>query len=100
MRNCPFCGGDRTHDPMCGLYKEGKMTQQDRLLALLREGPVSPLKAWVEMGIYRAADPVEKLRNRGYRIDTVIKPFTTARGYSVRFAEYHLVSEPRRKHDR
>ena len=73
------------------------MNQQEALLELLRKGPVTPLKAWCEAGIYRAADPVEKLRNRGFKIDTYIKPFTTARGVEVKFAEYHLIKEPRGK---
>lgn len=72
------------------------MTQQESLLELLRKGPVTPLKAWVEASIYRAADPVEKLRKRGYKIETVIKPFTNSRGVEVRFAEYRLLKEPRR----
>ena len=70
------------------------MTQQTELLELLRQGPVTPLQAWVECGIYRAADPVEKLRKDGYVIETRMKDFTTARGKQVRFAEYHLVAEP------
>lgn len=72
------------------------MSQQDTLLELLRKGPVTPLKAWVEASIYRAADPVEKLRKRGYKIETIIKPFTNSKGVEVKFAEYHLVREPRR----
>ena len=72
------------------------MTQQERLLELLRKGPVTPLKAWVEAGIYRVADPVEKLRNKGYRIDTEMIDFTTSRGHEVRFAKYSLIREPRK----
>ena len=77
---------------------EGETTmnhQWQDLLTLLRTGPCSPLKAWVEMGIYRAADPVEKLRKRGYVIQTVRKPFTSTSGRKVHFAEYHLVAEPK-----
>jgi hypothetical protein len=73
------------------------MNQEERLLILLRQGPVSPLQAWIEMGIYRAADPVERLRKRGYSIDTKMKPFTTNRGYKVKFAEYWLIAEPNHK---
>lgn len=70
------------------------------VLALLREGPVTPLQAWVEMGIYRVADPIEKLRKRGYLIDTEMRPFVTARGKHVRFARYVLVAEPTKEVDR
>lgn len=71
-----------------------EMTQQDRLLSLLREGPVTPLQAWIELGIYRLSDVVLKLRAKEYDIQMTLKPFTTARGYKVKFAEYVLVSEP------
>lgn len=71
--------------------------QWQDMLTLLRAGPCTPLKAWVHMGIYRAADPVEKLRKRGYKIETVIKPFTSNSGRKVHFAEYHLIAEPRAK---
>ncbi len=69
-------------------------TQVSDTLELLREGPVSPLKAWIVIGSYRLADNILKLRRRGYLIETQIKPFTTSRGRQVRFAEYTLVSEP------
>jgi hypothetical protein len=72
------------------------MNQQERLLELLRDGPVTPLQAWIESGIYRPADPVEKLRKKGYVIDTHMRKFTTHRGYEVEFAEYRLVAEPKR----
>ena len=68
-------------------------TQTQRMLDLLRRGPVTPLKAWVEAGIYRCADPVEKLRNLGHKIDTRMIDFTTQRGFKVKFAEYVLVKE-------
>lgn len=67
-----------------------EMSQQDRLLELLREGPVTPLQAWVQIGCYRVSDCVLKLRRRGHVIETKMKPFTTARGYKVKFAEYWL----------
>jgi hypothetical protein len=73
------------------------VTQQERLLDLLRKGPVSPLKSWIEVGIYRPADVVEKMRKRGFEIETRIKPYTTRRGYKVKFAEYILVSEPKKR---
>lgn len=71
-------------------------TQTQRMLDLLRHGPVTPLKAWVEAGIYRCADSVEKLRKFGHKIDTNMVDFTTSRGYKVKFAEYVLVKEKKR----
>ena len=71
------------------------MTQWQDMLTLLRAGTVTPLQAWGEMGIYRCADAVNKLRARGFAIRTEMKPFTTSRGRRVKFAEYHLVSEPK-----
>lgn len=76
------------------------MTQQERLLDLLRKGPVTPLMGWGETGIYRTADPVEKLRKKGYKIDTRIVEFTTRRRnewVTMKFAQYTLVSEPRKR---
>jgi Helix-turn-helix domain len=70
-------------------------SQQARLLEMLRAGPVTPLMAWIEEGIYRPADPVEKLRNRGYRIGMSEAPFITTRGRRVTFATYWLISEPK-----
>lgn len=69
--------------------------QWEDMLQLLREGEVTPLKAWVECGIYRAADACHTLRERGYLIDTDMRPFTTARGRKVKFAVYRLIAEPK-----
>lgn len=71
------------------------VSQADDVLMLLREGPVTPLKCWVELGVYRAADACHTLRERGYVIDTHMRPFTTARGRKVKFAEYELIAEPK-----
>ena len=69
--------------------------QVDEVLDLLRQKPLSPLMAWVELGDYRLADSILKLRKRGHQIVTKMKPFTTARGRKVKFAEYYLVKEVR-----
>ncbi len=72
-------------------------TQQERILGLLRKGPVTPLHAWIEAGIYRAADPIEKLRKRGFKIKTDMMDFKTTRGFDVKLAKYTLVREPKRE---
>ncbi len=66
------------------------MTQIDEILLLLKEGPVTPLHAWSEVGCYRLADQIYKLRKRGYRIETRLQKFTTTRGREVEFASYVL----------
>lgn len=73
----------------------GKDSQPSRLLKMLRDGPVTALAAWGELGIYRAADPVHVLRKRGYLIDTTLVQFRTSRGYDVEFAKYTLLAEPK-----
>ena len=75
-------------------------SQQARILEMLRVGPVTPLMAWVEEGVYRVADPVEKLRKRGYVIGMSMQDMITTRGKRVSFARYVLVGEPRGKHER
>jgi len=69
--------------------------QWQSMLELLREGDVTPLQCWCEIGVYRCADAVEKLRKRGYLIETTMRPFTTARGRKVKFAVYRLIAEPK-----
>lgn len=68
--------------------------QWKEVLEVLRQGPITPLRAWVDLGVMRVADPIEKLRKRGYLIDTEMVEFTTTRGKHVRFAKYTLVKEP------
>ena len=75
-------------------------TQWQDVLEVLRQGPITPLRAWVDLGVMRVADPIEKLRKRGYQIETRMRDFTTTRGKQVRFAEYHLISEPEDPADR
>jgi hypothetical protein len=73
------------------------MTHERGVLEMLRRKPVTHLMAWTELGNSRLADSIYKLRGKGFKIDTYIKPFTTARGVEVKFAEYHLIKEPRGK---
>jgi len=45
--------------------------QEQRLLDYLKTNfKVSPMDAWIELGIYRLSDVVFKLRNKGYEIET------------------------------
>lgn len=74
--------------------------QWREVLALLREGSVTPLQCWVDVGCYRAADAIEKLRKRGYVIETKMMPFTTTRGRKIQLAHYTLIAEPENRLDR
>ena len=69
-------------------------TQWQDMLDLLRAGPVTPLKALVEIGVFQPADPVRILRRKGYQIETRMVDYTTTRGREVKFAQYHLIAEP------
>lgn len=71
-------------------------SQQARLLEMLRTGPVTPLQAWVQEGIYRLSDVVLKLRKRGYGIGMSEEPFITSKGRHVTFALYRLTYEPKK----
>lgn len=68
-------------------------SQQARLLAMLKVGPVSHLQAMVE-GIGRCSDVVLKLRRRGYVIDMRMDSMINTRGLMVHFGRYTLVSSP------
>lgn len=69
------------------------MSQHDEVLALLRRHPVRPLEAWVELGCYRLADAVYKLRKQGHVIGTRMVPYKRPDGRVIEFAEYVLVKE-------
>lgn len=61
------------------------MSQTDRLLRRLRRGPLTPLAAWRELGIYRLASRVLDLRRRGIEIE---RELVTVCGHRV--ARYRL----------
>lgn len=52
-----------------------------------------PLEAWVELGCYRLADAVYKLRKQGHVIGTRMVPYKRPDGRVIEFAEYVLVKE-------
>lgn len=67
-------------------------SQSERTLIWLRKGPVRPLQMWHEEGIYRVADPIEKLRKKGHVIGTRIVSYNKD-GRNIQFAEYILLKE-------
>jgi hypothetical protein len=47
------------------------MNQKQRLLCYLKQfNSITPLTAWLELGIYRLSDCIFKLRNDGHNIET------------------------------
>ncbi len=65
-------------------------TQCDRLLSRLERGPVTPLTAWVELGIERLAARVYDLRKDGYKIAKQMVEVINQFGESCRVASYRL----------
>ena len=66
-------------------------TQAARLLAVLKSGrAIDPLAAWSELGIYRVADTVHRLRKKGWRIDRGTKHVQNRYGEQCAVASYRL----------
>lgn len=65
-------------------------TQNDRILAALQEGPLDPLTAWIEHGVYRLGARIFDLREAGHVILKRTKVVTNRYGELCRVAEYHL----------
>lgn len=67
-------------------------TQAERLHDyLIYEGPIEPLTAWKELGIYRLAAAVHILRNEGVGIVSKRIPVTNQFGETCKVAQYTLV---------
>ena len=68
-----------------------KMTQKDRLLKYLSSGrTITPLQSWNQLGIYRLADVVYKLRKDGWNIQTKDCNVKNTFGEKCVVAEYEL----------
>lgn len=65
-------------------------TQCDRLHEALKLGPVNPMQAWAELGIYRAAARAADLRDRGVPVKTRKVEVKNRFGETCRVAEYYL----------
>ena len=65
-------------------------TQCARLNEALQLGPVNPLKAWADLGIYRLSARVLDLRSKGIEIKTRPLQVTNQFGEPTRVAEYYL----------
>lgn len=69
--------------------------QETQVLARLRRGPLTPLEALKELGVYRLAAVVYRLRDAGWPIDTEELKTPCRNGRTARVARYHLTRTPR-----
>lgn len=65
-------------------------SQCARLLARLERGPINPMQALVELGIFRLAARINDLRKMGYRIAREMVTVLNRYGESCRVAQYRL----------
>lgn len=70
-----------------------KDTHCQRLLKALEQGPVNPLQAWCDLGIYRLGARILDLRRVGHAISRATVAVKNQFGESCRVAEYRLESE-------
>lgn len=67
------------------------MTQKQRVLSYLQSyGSITGLEAFGELGLYRLADVIFKLRQDGYDIETVYENKKNKWGEDVKYARYKL----------
>ena len=70
------------------------MSQNDRILDHLNAvGPIRPMTAWNDLGIYRLASRINDLRKAGHKINTKKVEVVNRWGESVYIAEYSLELE-------
>lgn len=66
------------------------MNQQEKILAILQERPITPMEALNECGCFRLASVIHRLREKGYIIRTdEVKSKETGNYY----AQYTLTGE-------
>ena len=62
------------------------MSQNEQVLKRLKRGPLTPLQAWAELGVYRLSARIYELREQGENIMTL---WVEQNG--KRYAKYKLV---------
>ena len=68
------------------------MTQNERVFDhLLSVGPIRPMTAWSDLGIYRLASRINDLRKAGHKIQTKKVEVVNRWGEPTYIAEYSLV---------
>lgn len=65
-------------------------THCDRVLGRLEVGPITPLEAWSELGIYRLGARIHDLRKEGWKITKEIVTVTNKFGEPCFVARYTL----------
>ena len=66
-------------------------SQCERLLQRLERGPVDPMTALNELGVFRLAARVRDLRDDGHKISKQTVKVSNRFGESCRVAQYELV---------
>lgn len=69
------------------------MSQCDRLLSRLKRGPITPMEAWSELGIYRLGARVFDLKAQGHEIVRELVAVNNRFGEECRVARYKLEAE-------
>jgi Helix-turn-helix domain len=70
------------------------MSQNDRILYHLNTvGPIQPMAAWRDLGVYRLASRINDLRKLGHKIHTKKVEVVNRWGESSYIAEYSLELE-------
>lgn len=70
------------------------MTQTDRLIAHLTQGrTITPLEAWLELGIYRLSGRIYDAKRMGLRITKQMISVKNRFGEAAQVAEYKLEEE-------
>lgn len=72
----------------------GLTAQQMRIVKALRCKPITPHYAYFKLCVYRLADVILKLRDKGYQIDTERTHGQNEFGEKCSFAKYVLTGEP------
>ena len=67
-----------------------QMSQCERLLGRLQRGPITPMEAWQELGVYRLAARVKDLKDAGHKIVKQTVNVANRFGESCRVARYSL----------
>ena len=67
------------------------MTQCERVLDRLQRGPITPMEAWNELGVYRLAARVSDLKEAGHKIVKRTVNVANRFGEICRVARYELV---------
>lgn len=67
--------------------------QESAVVMRLQRGPLTPLEALRELGVYRLAAVVYRLRDAGWPVQTELLETECRGGRKARVARYHLATE-------